>query len=159
MNTRSPSRILGFMEPVGTSFQSARDERMEKRTSVRTSRGRISLRHQRRARCGNVSAFIRHLTWLQAGRSKAARLPTPAAPQLGAKGDAGVGRGPGLPEWGSGLSLARVGGRRSRRQVSNRGSNANGSGLLMEIFFEIRMGRVEQVIGFTRNDDAWQSEH
>src|SRR5215813_11797689 len=37
--------MVGFIEPVGTSFQSAREERMEKITSVRMSSGRISFFH------------------------------------------------------------------------------------------------------------------
>src|SRR5262245_20906521 len=43
-NTRSPSRIVGFMEPVGTSFQSAMAERKAHTTSKQVS---IGLAHSR----------------------------------------------------------------------------------------------------------------
>jgi hypothetical protein len=38
--------MVGFIEPVGTSLQSAREERIEKMTNPSTSHQRISLRHQ-----------------------------------------------------------------------------------------------------------------
>src|SRR6266849_5228827 len=39
MKMRSPSRMLGFIDPVGTSFQSATTDRTEQRTSRITSSG------------------------------------------------------------------------------------------------------------------------
>src|SRR5690242_16551963 len=55
---RSPSRMVGFIEPEGTSFQSASEERTENSTSARISNGRISLRHQRRIRERKDMGFI-----------------------------------------------------------------------------------------------------
>src|ERR1700691_5914456 len=48
--TRSPTRMVGCMEPDGTWFQSASDERTENIIKAKTRIGRISFRHQRRAR-------------------------------------------------------------------------------------------------------------
>src|SRR5215469_2800553 len=59
---RSPTRIVGCMEPDGTSFQSAKEERMEQSTTARMRRGRISRRHQRRARERRAAFFMRGLT-------------------------------------------------------------------------------------------------
>src|ERR1043166_528355 len=59
---RSPSRIVGFMEPEGTSFQSASDDRTAKRTTAKMSNGRISFFHQRRAQARNLKLFIADLT-------------------------------------------------------------------------------------------------
>src|SRR5689334_18377698 len=72
-NTRSPSRIVGFIEPVGTSFQSASEDRMEKSTSVRISSGRISLRHQRRTRTRSFEEFMEGSTTVARRRSMAKR--------------------------------------------------------------------------------------
>src|ERR1051326_7127766 len=61
--TRSPSRIVGFIEPVGTSFQSANDERTANKTADIINSGRISFFHQRfsfaRKRAGGL--FFMHL--------------------------------------------------------------------------------------------------
>src|SRR2546421_8966675 len=46
------------MEPVGTSFQSASEERIANRTRASTSSGRISLTHQWRAPARSFSAFM-----------------------------------------------------------------------------------------------------
>jgi hypothetical protein len=45
--------MVGRIEPLGTSFQSASEERMENRISARISNGRISLRQNWRARARN----------------------------------------------------------------------------------------------------------
>lgn len=45
---RSPSRIVGFIEPVGTSFQSASDERKEKTMRAKIPTGLIHSLHTRR---------------------------------------------------------------------------------------------------------------
>src|SRR5437773_4621155 len=42
---RSPSMIVGFIDPVGTTFQSANDERTEKSATNMIANGRICSRH------------------------------------------------------------------------------------------------------------------
>jgi hypothetical protein len=50
--------IVGFIEPDGTSFQSAREERTEKSTSATIKRGRISDCQYWPSRERRVSVFI-----------------------------------------------------------------------------------------------------
>jgi hypothetical protein len=50
--------MVGRIEPLGTSFQSASEDRMEKRISARMSSGRISCRHHLRARIQNGFVFM-----------------------------------------------------------------------------------------------------
>src|SRR5579862_9185793 len=54
--------MVGFIEPVGTTFQSANEERMENRTSAAISSGRRSSRHNFRARARRVFVSMHRLT-------------------------------------------------------------------------------------------------
>jgi hypothetical protein len=50
--------MVGFIEPVGTSFQSAKEDRTENMTSARIKSGRISCLHQRQATVRYFSTFM-----------------------------------------------------------------------------------------------------
>src|SRR5215213_3727632 len=54
--------MVGFIEPVGTSFQSANEERTEKSTTAIINKGRTSSRQSFRARDFRVARFIGSLT-------------------------------------------------------------------------------------------------
>src|ERR1017187_5452515 len=64
-----------------------------------------------------------------------------------------------LAQWGLGWSLSRAG----RVAVTASGEQPRVEGEFLRLadgdFLEGRMGRVEQVVGFSRDDDAWQGEH
>src|ERR1051325_5996125 len=62
--------MVGFIEPVGTSFQSAREERIANNIRAKINSGRISLTHHRRALDRKVALFITTLTQTKRGCSK-----------------------------------------------------------------------------------------